>query len=95
VKTKIKKETLKVAANSHPNKVAGAIAGALRDGSNVELQAIGAGAINQAVKAIAVARGYIAPSGDDLLCAPGFIDLEVGGKLKTGIILKLSLSATA
>lgn len=57
-------EVLKVASNSNPNKVAGALAGVIREKGKAELQAIGAGAVNQAVKAIAIARGYLAPSRD-------------------------------
>lgn len=65
---------LKVASKSDPNKVARAIAGILRtEGTNkVEILAIGAGAINQAIKSIAIARGYMAPQGIDLTCTPAF-----------------------
>ena len=54
-------ETLKVSSKSDPNRVAGALSNVLRDNDKVEIQAIGAGALNQAVKAIAVARGFVAP----------------------------------
>ncbi|TDX51832.1 stage V sporulation protein S [Orenia marismortui] len=80
-------EILKVASTSSPNKVAGALAGVLRDSSRVELQAIGAGAVNQGVKAIAIARGYMAPSGIDLICIPAFIDLKIDGVERTAIKL--------
>ena len=78
-------EVLKVASNSNPNKVAGALAGVIREEGRAELQAIGAGAVNQAIKAIAVARGYLAPSGIDLVCVPAFTDVEIDGEKKTGI----------
>jgi len=65
--------------------VAGAIAGVFRKEGKVELQAIGAGAINQAVKAIAISRGYVAPSGVDLVCIPGFEDIEINGEERTAI----------
>ncbi len=78
-------EVLKVASNSNPNKVAGALAGVIRETGRAELQAIGAGAVNQAIKAIAIARGYLAPSGIDLVCVPAFTDVEIDGEKKTGI----------
>jgi stage V sporulation protein S len=65
-------EVLKVSATSQPKAVAGAIAAILRGGKNVEVQVIGAGAVNQAVKSIAVARGYVAPNGIDLITIPAF-----------------------
>jgi stage V sporulation protein S len=63
---------LRVSANSNPQSVASAIAHAIYDTRAVKLRAIGAGATNQAVKAIAIARGYVAPRGLDLTCKPGF-----------------------
>lgn len=71
----MKTEILKVAANSNPGKVAGAISNVIKGNNQAELRAVGAGAVNQAVKAIAIARGYIAPSGVDLACTPAFIDI--------------------
>ena len=62
-------EILKVSAKSSPNAVAGAIAGVIRETGEVEVQAVGAGAANQAIKAVAIARGYLAPAGIDLVCA--------------------------
>ncbi len=76
---------LKVAATSNPSSVAGALAGLMREQGTVEVQAIGAAAINQAVKAIAIARGYIAPNGIDLVCIPAFVDVDISGVQKTGI----------
>jgi stage V sporulation protein S len=80
-------EVLKVSATSKPVAVAGAIAGVVRQQSRVELQAIGAGAINQAIKAIAISRGYVAPGGLDLVCIPSFIDISIDGEERTGIRL--------
>lgn len=74
---------LQVAANSPPASVAGAIAGCVRESRKCLLQAIGAGAVNQMVKAIAIARGYVAPSGDDLICTPMFHDVEIEGVVRT------------
>jgi len=80
-------EVLKVSSSSSPNKVAGALAGVLRENGNAELQAIGAGALNQGVKAVAIARGFVAPSGVDLICIPAFTDIEIDGEERTAIKL--------
>lgn len=80
-------EILKASTKSNPNNLAGAIAGVLKEDDKVEIQAIGAGALNQAIKAIAIARGYVAPSGVDLICVPAFTGVEVAGEDKTGIKL--------
>ena len=79
--------TLKVSSKSNPVSVAGAIAGIIREDSSVEVQGIGAGAVNQALKSIAVARGYLAPSGVDLVCIPAFTSVEVDGETKTAMKL--------
>lgn len=78
-------EVLRVSAKSNPNSVAGALAGVLRERGTAEIQAIGAGAINQAVKAIAIARGFVAPSGMDLICVPAFTDIIIDGEERTAI----------
>lgn len=78
---------LKVSAQSNPNSVAGALAGVMRERESAELQAIGAGATNQAVKAIAIARSYLESSEYDLVCIPEFIDVEIDGKERTAIRL--------
>jgi len=83
----MKMEVLKVSSNSSPNKVAGALAGVLRENGNAELQAVGAGALNQGVKAVAIARGFVAPSGVDLICIPAFTDIEIDGEERTAIKL--------
>jgi stage V sporulation protein S len=76
---------LQVASASNPSSVAGAIAGTIRERGAAEVQAIGAGAINQSVKAIAIARGYLAPSGVDLICIPAFVDVTINGEARTAI----------
>jgi stage V sporulation protein S len=78
---------LKVSAKSSSNSVAGALAGVLRENGGAELQAIGAGALNQAIKAVAIARGFVAPSGIDLVCIPAFTDIEIDGEERTAIKL--------
>ncbi|MGM0689303.1 MAG: stage V sporulation protein S [Bacillota bacterium] len=78
-------QILKVSAKSNPNSVAGALAGVIREDGKVELRAIGAGALNQAIKALAIARGYVAPSGINLICIPAFIDVEINGDARTAI----------
>ena len=78
---------LKVSSKSKPNSVAGAIAGIVRSSSIVKIQTIGAGALNQAIKGIAIARGFIAPTGHELVCTPYFKDIEVNGEIKTAIVL--------
>lgn len=78
---------LKVSAKSSPNSVAGALAGVLREKGNAEIQAIGAGALNQAIKAVAIARGFVAPSGIDLVCIPAFTDIEIDGEERTAMKL--------
>ena len=80
-------EVLKVSAKSNANSVAGAIAGSMREKGKVEVQAIGAGAVNQSIKAIAIARGYVAPSGLDLIFVPGFTDVEIEGEERTAVKL--------
>lgn len=80
-------ELLKVSAKSSPNAVAGAIAACLRNSGAAEVQAIGAGALNQAVKAVAIARGFVAPNGMDLICIPAFTDINMDGEERTAIRL--------
>lgn len=80
---------LKVSSKSKPNSVAGAIAGIIRSDTRVKIQTIGAGALNQAIKGVAIARGFIAPTGQDLVCTPYFKDIEVNGEIKTAIVLNI------
>ena len=76
---------LKIKNDSEPGKIAGAIVAHIKENKKVELTAIGAGAVNQAVKSIAIARGFIAPIGINLSCIPAFTNVEVENKDRTGI----------
>lgn len=78
---------LKVSSKSNPNSVAGAIAGMIKEYGKVELQSIGAGALNQAIKSIAIARGFVAPAGYNLVCIPAFAEIEVDDTDRTAIKL--------
>ena len=80
-------DILKVSSKSNPSSVAGAIANVFREKGVVEMQAIGAGALNQAIKAIAIARGFIAPSGKNIACIPAFSDIIIDGEERTAIKL--------
>lgn len=80
-------EVLKVSSKSVPNSVAGAIAAVIREQRTVEVQAVGAGAANQTIKSIAVARGYLAPIGIDLICIPAFANIVIDGEDRTAIKL--------
>ena len=80
-------EVLKVSTKSNPNSVAGALAAIIKEKNIAEIQAVGAGAINQAVKAIAIARGFVAPSGKDIVCIPAFTDIKIDGEERTAIKL--------
>lgn len=76
---------LKVSSKSSPTSVAGAIAGMVKDGVPVEMQAVGAGAVNQAVKAIAIARGFLSPIGIEVACIPSFADIVIDNEYRTAI----------
>lgn len=76
---------LKVSSKSSPASVAGAIAGMVKDGASVTMQCIGAGAVNQAVKAVAIARGFLIPTGVDISCVPTFSEIEISGQSRTAI----------
>ena len=80
-------ETLKVSSKSNPSSVAGALANVFREKGNVEIQAVGAGALNQAIKAVAIARGFMAPSGKNLVFIPAFADITIDGEERTAIKL--------
>lgn len=80
-------DVLKVSSKSQPSAVAGAIAGIIREKDAVEIQAVGAAAANQAIKAIAVARGYLSPAGIDLVCIPSFTSVEINSEERTAIRL--------
>lgn len=81
---------LKVSSKSNPNSVAGAIAGSIREQGTTEIQAVGAAALNQAIKAIAIARGYVAPSGVNLVFVPSFTDIVINNENRTAIKLEIS-----
>lgn len=76
---------LKVSSKSSPASVAGAIAGMVKDGVPVNIQSVGAGAVNQAIKAVAIARGFLIPTGYDISCAPTFSDIDIDGQSRTAI----------
>ena len=83
--------TLKIRNDSNPNSVAGSIAASLKENKKVELKAIGAGAVNQAVKSIAVARSFVAPVGIDLSCIPAFVDADTNLDGETRTCIKFIL----
>lgn len=78
-------DVIKVSATSRTSAVAGAIAGVMREHRHADVQAIGASAVNQAVKALALARGYLEEDGIEIVCVPEFVDVEIDGKLRTAI----------
>ena len=78
---------IKVSAQSRTSAVAGAIAGVMRDYNRAEVQAIGAGAVNQAIKAIVIAKGYLAEEGVDIVCTPAFVEIMIGDQERTAIRL--------
>jgi stage V sporulation protein S len=80
-------DILKVSAKSRSTAVAGAIAGVVRESGRAEVQAIGAGAVNQAVKAVAIARGYLAEDGIEIVCIPCFTEVMIGDQERTAIKL--------
>ncbi len=80
-------EILKVAAKSRSTSVAGAIAGVIRESGLAEVQAIGAGAVNQAIKAVAIARGYLEEDGIEIVCVPSFVEVIIGSQERTAIKL--------
>ena len=78
-------DIIKVSAKSRTSAVAGAIAGVMREHNHANVQAIGASAVNQSVKALALAKGYLAEDGIDIVCVPFFVDVEIDGKVRTAI----------
>ena len=78
-------DVIKVSANSRTSAVAGAIAGIFREHKHAEVQAIGAGAVNQAIKAMALAKGYLKEDGYDVIFIPEFVDVDIEGKIRTAI----------
>ncbi|HID89971.1 MAG TPA: stage V sporulation protein S [Anaerolineales bacterium] len=82
-------ELIKVAADSRSTAVAGAIAGVIRERGRVDVQAIGAGAVNQAIKAVVIARGYLELDGIDIVCIPSFTEVEIDGQERTAVRLTI------
>jgi stage V sporulation protein S len=82
-------EILKVSTHSRPSAVAGAIAGVIRSQGHADVQAVGAGATNQAIKSIAIAREYLRPNGLDLAVVPAFVDIEIDNEERTAIRLEI------
>jgi stage V sporulation protein S len=80
-------DMIKVSATSRTSAVAGAIAGVVREHKRAEVQAIGAGAVNQAVKALALATGYLRIDGINVVCMPEFVDVDIEGNIRTAIKL--------
>jgi stage V sporulation protein S len=78
-------EVLKVSATSSPKSVAGALTAVLREYGRAEVQAVGAGAVNQAIKAIAITRGFVAPNGIDLVMIPAFVEIDIDDETRTAI----------
>jgi stage V sporulation protein S len=78
-------DVIKVKANSRTAAVAGAIAGVIREHHRAEVQAIGAGAVNQSIKALVLATGYLAEDGIAIVSVPEFVDVEIDGKVRTAI----------
>jgi len=76
---------IKVSARSRTAAVAGAVAGVMREANRAEVQAIGAGAVNQGLKAIIIAKGYLADEGVDIICTPSFVEVEIDGQERTAI----------
>lgn len=87
VETRRSAEVLKVSTRSRPSAVAGAIAGVIRESGMAEVQSIGAGATNQAIKAVAIARSYLNEEGIDIVCVPSFIDVAIDEEERTAIRL--------
>lgn len=82
-------DIIRVSARSRSSAVAGAIAGVVREEGRADVQAIGAGAVNQAVKATAIARGFLLLDGLDMVCIPSFVDVEIEGLERTAIRLSM------
>lgn len=84
-------EMIRVSSSSKPSSVAGALTSLLREHKTVQIQVIGAAALNQAMKAIAIARGYIAPGGYDIYCIPSFYDLTIDDQIITSLRLNVEI----
>ncbi len=80
-------ELLKVSSKSNPHAVAGAMANIARNGGAAEVHVVGAGALNQAIKAVAIARGFVEDAGVDLVCVPSFTEVAIDGEMRTALQL--------
>ncbi|HEY74331.1 MAG: stage V sporulation protein S [Chloroflexi bacterium] len=87
-------DIIKVAATSRSTSVAGAIAGVMREQKQVDVQAIGAGAVNQAIKAVIIARGYLELDGIDIICLPSFVEIMIDGQERTAVRLGIEERST-
>ncbi len=87
-------DTIKVSAKSRSTAVAGAIAGVIREHKHADVQAIGAGAVNQAIKAVAIARGYLERDGLDIVCVPSFVEVDVSGEERTAVKMAIEVRGT-
>lgn len=87
-------DIIKVSGTSRTSAVAGAIAGVFRESKKVEIQAIGAGAVNQAVKAMILARGYLAEDGYEVVFTPEFVDIEIDDKVRTAVKFTVVLNGS-
>ena len=85
-------ELLKVSAKSNPSKVAGALANVLKEKNKVEMQMVGAGALNQAIKSIIICRGFLAPSGKNIICVPSFSSTIIDGGETTAIKINVEVN---
>lgn len=84
-------EMIRVSSSSQPSKVAGALTSLLRAHEEVQIQVIGAAALNQAMKAIAIARGYVAPGGNEIYCIPSFYDLTIDDQVVTSLRINVQI----
>lgn len=84
-------EMIRVSSSSQPSKVAGALTSLLREHQEVQIQVIGAAALNQAMKAIAIARGYLAPGGNEIYCIPSFYDLTIDDQVVTSLRINVQM----
>ncbi|MFQ6102412.1 MAG: stage V sporulation protein S [Anaerolineae bacterium] len=82
-------DIIKVAVSSRSTAVAGAIAGVMRERGHVDVQAIGAGAVNQAIKAVIIARGYLELDGIDIICIPSFVEVMIDDQERTAVRLSI------
>ena len=85
----MKKNIFRATSRTNPNQLAGAIAIAMKEVDCVEIQAVGAGAVNQSIKGVAVARGFLIPTGIEIKCVPSFKVIEIDGETRTAIILQI------